>query len=242
MTIRNLIKKIPLAVPLVKRVRNTRTALADWANRRKSKNHNGEVFGDIYASKKWMVEGDSVSGDGSTLSATVAIRIGLPKVARKLGIHSIVDAPCGDFLWMSQIVGCFEKYTGVDIVPDIVAKNSQRFSNDRVSFLLADITADPLPKADAVLCRDCFIHLPQAQIWKALRNFKRAGYRYVLLTQNDPTTEYREIVTGDCRAINWRLSPFSFPEPVETILENTGEGRRVAVWETSTLPLNHLEA
>jgi len=237
MTIRNLIKRIPLAVILVKRFRNARAAATDRAKRRKSGNYNAEVFGDIYANKKWMVAGDSVSGDGSTLSGTVAIRGALPKVARRLGIRSIVDAPCGDFRWMSEIVDCFEGYTGIDIVPELVAENSRRFASDRVSFALADLTVDPLPAADVVLCRDCFIHLPAAQIWSALRNFKKAGYRYAMLTQNDLATEYREIVTGDCRPINWRLPPFSFPKPVETIPENMGDGRLVAVWEMSSLPL-----
>ncbi len=237
MSIRETIKSIPLAAPLVNRYRDVRAAYTDWKRRRASKDYCGKVFEDFYVNKKWVVQGDSVSGDGSTISATVGIRLRLPDLARQLGIRSLVDAPCGDFLWMREICGGFERYVGIDIVPELVAVNNRLFASDRVSFVVADITADPLPPGDAVLCRDCFIHLSTALIWKALRNFKKAGYRYVMLTQNDPVKEYREIVTGGCRAINWRLPPFSFPRPIETILENTGDGRLVAIWESSSLPI-----
>jgi len=235
MTLRDSIKANPLAAPLVERWRDLRAALTDWNRRRVSENYCGDIFEDFYVNKRWMVDGDSVSGDGSTLSSTIEIRRRLPLLANQLNIKSLVDAPCGDFLWMREIVGCFEKYVGIDIVPKLVASNNQQFANNRIGFLVADITKDPLPAGDAVLCRDCFIHLSTALIWEALRNFRKAGFRYIMLTQNDPVTEYREIVTGGCRAINWRLPPFSFPRPVDSIVENTGNGRLIAIWEASTL-------
>jgi len=237
MTFRNILKSIPFAVLLVKLGRRVRIAAIDRFKGRFSKSYVGNVFEEIYVMKRWMVAGDSVSGDGSTIPATLGIRSCLPEVSRQLGIKALVDAPCGDFGWMREIVSCFDRYVGVDIVAELVTNNNRRFASDRVTFVLADITLDPLPAGDAVLCRDCFLNLPRALILKALRNFKKTGYRYIMLTHNEPVGKYVEIITGGCRAINWRLPPFKFPEPLETIPENTGDGRMIAIWETSSLDI-----
>jgi hypothetical protein len=71
----------------------------------------------------------------------------------------------------------------------------------------------------------------------ALKNFKKSGYKYIILTNDENVDGYREIVTGDWRPINWRIMPFHFPEPVAVIEENQGRGRQLAVWESASLPL-----
>ena len=43
----------------------------------------------------------------------------------------------------------------------------------RPQLLLADITRDPLPRADAILCRDCLVHLSFANIAAAVDQFQR---------------------------------------------------------------------
>jgi hypothetical protein len=237
MSFRSTIKKIPYSVALVRKARRAYASSADWLLRRTSKNYCGEVFQKIFTTGKWLGAGDSVSGVGSTLAATVGIRRELPNLVNRLGIRSLVDAPCGDFMWMSEIVGCFESYTGIDVVPELVARNQAKFARPGVRFLLGDITAGDLPAADAVLCRDCFIHLSTPLVWAALPNFRRAGYRYLLLTHDQPVSENREIVTGGWRAINWHLPPFCFPAPIDSIAESTGEDRLIAVWKTERLAL-----
>ena len=158
-------------------------------------------------------------------------------MARRLGVRTLVDAPCGDFVWMRELAPGFESYVGVDVVPELIAANNRQFAGPRIRFATGDITVDEFPRADAVLCRDCLIHLSTPLVWAALRNFKRTGYKYLFLTHDDRPIKYREIVTGDWRPINWRLPPFGFPRPVETIVENTGDARHLAVWELGTLPL-----
>jgi hypothetical protein len=72
----------------------------------------------------------------------------------------LLDAPCGDASWIKSCpIGV--SYTGVDIVPSLIAANVMQTQRGEFSsrFLTADITKDALPRADAIRCRDCFVHL-----------------------------------------------------------------------------------
>jgi len=81
------------------------------------------------------------------------------------------------------------------------------------------------------------IHLPFPLIRAALRNFKTTGYKYVLLTHHESVTkeDHREIVTGDCRSVNWLIAPFEFPPPIAKIDEIPELGRYLAVWRLDDL-------
>ena len=61
-----------------------------------SSNYMESTFSQIYEKKSWG-DGESVSGPGSDLDQTAAIREALPKLLREIGARSMVDAPCGDF-------------------------------------------------------------------------------------------------------------------------------------------------
>jgi hypothetical protein len=43
-----------------------------------------------------------------------------------------------------------------------------------------DLVRDPLPRADAVLCRDCLIHLSLEEGRRAPENIRRSGAAYLL--------------------------------------------------------------
>ena len=111
---------------------------------------------DVYKrqEKEWDT-GETVSGPGSTISYTEDLREALPLLLQKLQVRSLLDAPCGDYNWMSQTKMKGIEYTGGDVVPELIEKNSIKYPG--VHFIVADITRDSLPKTDAVLCRDCFI-------------------------------------------------------------------------------------
>src|SRR5688500_8680654 len=69
-----------------------------------------EIFEQIYVSNAWG-SSESLSGVGSELESTRAIREELPRLWLQYGTHSLVDAPCGDFHWMKEIVHCLDEYT-----------------------------------------------------------------------------------------------------------------------------------
>ena len=125
----------------------------------------------------------------------------------------------------------------LSFVPDLIAANTARFAADRVSFACADIAADPLPSADLVLCRDCFIYLPTRLIVSALRNFRATGARYLLLTNSATGEPYRDIPVGSFRPIDFRRPPFMFPEPLLTLSENSDGSRALCLWNLQELPI-----
>lgn len=205
------------------RLWHLRDRLADRVRPR----HRIEVFARIYEQNLWG-EPDSRSGVGSTSDATRNISRELPDLWTQYGIRSLVDAPCGDGNWMSQIAPALDNYLGVDIVPQLIEDNQRRYPTLR--FRCADLTHDPLPRADAIHCRDCFQHLPTRLIRAALANFEASGARWLLLTTNADVTTYHDVVIGGFRPINFLEPPFNFPQSVAEIAENEF-GRALALWD-----------
>jgi hypothetical protein len=196
--------------------------------------HRRNIFERIYDQNLWG-DPESTSGGGSGTAATDAIRRELPIVFEQYGITSLLDAPCGDFHWMKHVAGSLECYTGVDIVRDLVERNQRLYGTDRVRFACADIVVDPLPAADAVLCRDCFIHLPTRLIRGALANFRASGIRYLLLTNDRDIERYHDIPIGSFRRVNFARPPFSFPPPLHVVNETRGGDRQLCLWTLESL-------
>jgi hypothetical protein len=196
--------------------------------------HCRHIFERIYDKNLWG-DPESASGAGSGTAATDAIRRELPAAFARYGIRSLLDAPCGDFHWMKHVAGSLERYVGVDIVRDLVDRNERLYATDRVRFLCADIVADRLPSADAVLCRDCFIHLPTHLIRGALANFCASGIRYLLLTNDRDVESYHDIPIGSFRRVNFERSPFSFPPPLDAVNETRNGDRQLCLWELAAL-------
>lgn len=187
-----------------------------------------KVFRSIYQKNKWG-SSESVSGPGSTLAYTETLRKELPALFNKLGVKRVLDAPCGDCHWISSIPLDGIGYTGADIVPELVEQNRKLYTGK--DFIMANLITDPLPTADLVLCRDCFIHLPNKDVLAVIRNFKRSGIRY-LLASTYPVARNTEILTGHFRPVNLELPPFNLPKPMELIKDHPDgeEPRYLGLW------------
>jgi SAM-dependent methyltransferase len=200
------------------------------------KAHRQAVFRRIHDRNLWG-DPESVSGTGSGSAATSSIRRELPGLFQRYGVRSVLDAPCGDFNWMKEVAEALDRYVGVDIVPDLIERNAINHGAETVSFICADIAVDPLPMADLVLCRDCFIHLPTRMIRSALRNFRATGSRYLLLTSDGQAEPYRDIPIGSFRPVNFTQAPFSFPTPLCTLSEQETGNHQLCLWELRSLPV-----
>jgi hypothetical protein len=167
---------------------------------------------------------ESVSGLGSEIDATATLRAELPALLRRLEVASLLDAPCGDAGWIAS-TDLGVSVTGIDIVPDLIERLRGRTARGEISgdYHLADITADPLPHCDAVLCRDCLVHLSFGNIERALDNFRRSGAAWLITTTFPEWQENRDCEDGDWRALNFERAPFSWGPPVELINENCME-------------------
>jgi hypothetical protein len=185
----------------------------------------------------------SVSGLGSEDPATAAIRDALPALLHRLGARSLLDAPCGDAGWIGRVTLDLD-YTGIDIVPSLIAANNERAARGELAgrFLVADITRDALPPADIILCRDCLVHLGFDNIARAIKNFRASGARFLLVTTFLEWDGNRDCDDGDWRALNMEKAPFNWPEPRELINERCEEGaggwrdKSLGLWRLDELP------
>lgn len=176
---------------------------------------------------------ETVCGAGSTLRHTEGIRAQLPALLRRLGVRTLLDAPCGDFNWLAETDLSDLRYIGIDASRENLAVAAKRDSapgwaprSKRLA--LGDLVTDAMPGADLLLCRDFLQHLPNAEARKVLDNFVAAGIGWLLATSHlNPANE--EISrAGDFRPLNLCAPPFALPPPVETIAD--GEGRVLALW------------
>lgn len=199
-----------------------------------------EIFTDIYTAKGFGGV-ESVSGPGSDLASTHTLRVELDLLLREYQVLTLSDAPCGDYNWMQHVGYGIGWYSGYDIVGKLIEDNNRLYANDRVSFWYADVTKDILPKADLILCRDCFVHLPFKEILKAVKLFKASGSKYLLTTTFVDRDHNVEISAGQWRTVNMTRWPLFFPEPLavlnEQCPENGGEYRdkSLGLWELDSI-------
>lgn len=177
---------------------------------------NRDAFTKIYEAKLWS-SGETLSGSGSTVEWSGSLRKSLPQLLAEVEAKSLMDAGCGDFNWMKTVDLNTVNYIGVDVVEPLIRQNTELYGAPSRSFLLADITKDRLPPADLVLCRHCFIHLPNRQVLMAIRNFKAAGVKYLLATTFPGIVHNDDIWPGSFRPVNLEAAPFNFPKPLRTI-------------------------
>jgi hypothetical protein len=185
----------------------------------------------------------SASGLGSEMEATAALRAELPRLLMRLGAASLLDAPCGDAGWICSTDPTMP-VIGIDIVPALIERLKARAAAEdiRGEYRLADIVRDPLPRCDAVLCRDCLVHLSFANIARAIANFQRSGATWLIATTFPQRRINRDCEDGDWRALNFERAPFRWGSPVEIVNENCTEAgggwrdKSLGVWRIADIP------
>ena len=164
----------------------------------------------------------------------------MPALLRKLGVATLLDAPCGDAGWIASLDLREIQYIGVDIVPALIAENTDKHQTLGI-FVLADITGDPLPLADAILCRDCLVHLSFANIRRAVGNFRRSGAQWLIATTFPEWQCNSDCEDGDWQALDMTRLPFGWLPPHEMLNEGCEEAdggwrnKSLAVWDLQHL-------
>jgi hypothetical protein len=196
-------------------------------------------FRRIRETNLWGAEA-SISGLGSEMDATTVLRAELPRLLKKLGVASLLDAPCGDAGWINH-ADLDVRYTGVDIVPSLIEVLQARAAAGEMDgeYRLADITGDSLPRCDAILCRDALVHLSFANIERAVANFRASGATWLIATTFPDWQANQDCEDGDWRALNFEREPFKWGPPVELVNENCTEAgggwrdKSLGVWRLS---------
>lgn len=200
-----------------------------------------KTFEAIFRHNLWNCP-ESASGWGSTLKNTEAIRKDLPGLVKELAAKTFLDLACGDFNWMKEIDLEIDRYYGFDIVDSICEHNKHKYGRYNRIFRRRDLTKHRLPKVDIILCRDALVHLSFCDIGKAIKNIKKSGSRYLLVT-NYPKVEVNfKIYTGGWRPLNLQKPPFNWLEPISFIKDSEEEGlpdwgKDLGLWEVQKIML-----
>lgn len=200
------------------------------------------IFDYIFKNNVWGNK-DSKSGHASNLENTRSIRNFLPEFFEKYKIKSILDAPCGDMYWFSQMNLRKIKYYGYDIVDELIQINKEKFAkNKNYTFEKRDLISDKLPKVDLIFCRDLIIHFPISAVYDLINNFVKTKSKYLMITQHILTSNLYQINTeiefGKFAFRSLVEPPFNFPNPKILIPEDWADKnvmRCMALYELKTL-------
>jgi hypothetical protein len=106
---------------------------------------------------------------------------------------------------------------------------------------VANVTRDLLPKADAILCRDCLVHLPVKDVLAAVELFKQSGSTYLIATTFPKKKENVEPGIAGWWPLNMTLEPYKFPPPIRYLAErdpdpnDTMNDKSLGVWRLADL-------
>ncbi len=171
-----------------------------------------EIFSEIHKNNLWN-SSESVSGAGSEIAYTEALRKWLIAKIQQLRVKDFVDAPCGDYNWMKLVTPNVDiNYIGLDIVDSLISKNKSEYGSSNVDFRVANICEDVLPACDIIMVRDFLFHLSYSGINNFLSNLARTDYKYLLTTTHKVEHDFKnsDIATGNFRNIDIFSEPFNF--------------------------------
>ena len=129
----------------------------------------------------------------------------------------VCDLGCGDFNIGNKLVQHTKTYVAVDIVPDLIAYNKDKFKVDHLEFQCLDIAVDTLPTGDCALVRQVLQHLSNTEIRQIL--CKLSQYKYIILTEHLPEGNFlpnKDIISGQGirlkkqSGLNLLAAPFNF--------------------------------
>ena len=199
-------------------------------------------FAKIHEMNLWGAEA-SRSGLGSEPASVKALAAVLPSLCKKLEVRTLVDAPCGDGNWIASLPLGHERYIGLDIVPSVISDLSRRFAKEPSrEYRVTDLTAQPPPEADLLLCRDCLVHLSFENIARVITGFQSSRSKWLLTTHFTEQKRNSDITDGDWRPLNFCKAPFRWPTPDLIINEDCVEAegsyrdKSMALWKLSALP------
>lgn len=147
----------------------------------------------------------------------------------------VCDLGCGDFNVGKELVQHTKAYVAVDIVPDLIAYNKEKFKADHLEFHCLDLALDHLPSGDCALLRQVLQHLSNAEIQSILK--KLSAFKYAIITEHLPEGAFvpnKDIISGQGirlkkqSGLNILVAPFNFKVEAEkhllsVVLEN-GKG------------------
>jgi SAM-dependent methyltransferase len=169
-----------------------------------------QVFQTIYRERQW----GRGSGPGSAPSNTIEYRAFVERFIEANGIKTVTDLGCGDWQFSYLIDWSRIEYLGLDVVPEVIAENSRRFSVPNIRFEEFN-NINALSVGDLLIAKEVLQHLPTQLIIEYL-SVIRQKYRFALLTNSTEPKALanRDIAIGGFRPLRLQDVPFNVPGAV----------------------------
>jgi hypothetical protein len=200
-----------------------------------------EVFSAIYAGNVWGGEpGEFYSGGGSesVLSDPYSELINdfLAHLDLDLRSVTVVDLGCGDFRVGGRLNAPGIRYLGIDVVPELVDRNTRLFETESVGFVCLDIVEDALPAGEVCLVRQVLQHLSNSDIASVLPRLEQ--YDHVFVTEHLPSDERdvlpnRDKPTGHATRLNLNSGvyldkpPFGLTDVRTVLVQSVEDGGKL---------------
>ncbi|KAG1678404.1 hypothetical protein FOA52_015171 [Chlamydomonas sp. UWO 241] len=188
-----------------------------------------EVFTRIYTRGVWEHVAKNCgggSGPGSCPRVTVGVRAIMSHLIETHRLASILDAPCGSFVWARLLLSeTFPemKYTGVDVACNVIDRrqsDEELMAKPNWQFHCVDISHQQLPPADMVFSRDAMQHLPIKMVLGFLNQVKVSGARWLAIGSYPCASGNKDIRIGDYYPIDLVSPPFNLTGVVQVFSEN----------------------
>jgi SAM-dependent methyltransferase len=190
-----------------------------------------QAFTKIYENNHWGQE--HKNGPGSTFEATYIIRHTLAEIISKYKIKSIVDAGCGLYSWIDDLIKNDMEYIGLDIVKNQIDDNNRLpVGGKNLKFINCDVSTNyPLEAnfKDLIFCKHLTQHLTETTTRKLLDNFRKSGCKYLLISNYDidfncESVEWSSkgcprLDEGACRPQNLLMHPYNLSNVLESYPE-----------------------
>lgn len=174
----------------------------------------------VYEMKLWGDNNtDFYSGEGSHNPELVNpyIEVLVSFLMKFKNPLTVCDLGCGDFNIGKHLVKHTKKYIAVDIVPELIARNKEKFKEENLEFHTLDIAVDTLPAGDCAIIRQVLQHLSNAEVNSIVK--KLTDFKYVIITEHLPKGSFvsnKDIISGQGirlkkhSGVNLLAAPFNF--------------------------------
>lgn len=148
-----------------------------------------DIFSTIYKENIWGgKKSELYSCEGTYDEETIEYIDKLVTFLKDNNIRSIAEVGCGDFIMkkaMAQVPDV--KYTGMDVVAELIIYHKEKHETDRTKFQLSDAIEGPLVPADLLSIRQVLQHLENVAISKVLGEI--GVYKFSFISEHIPITE-----------------------------------------------------
>ena len=191
---------------------------------------------------------------GSSIAYAMGAKRVVMQVIRDYDITSIIDAPCGAFVWQAPMVQSITRvypigfrYLGVDVASTVIAANRVKYKSlePTVSFETVNLVEEALPSGyELILSRDALQHNSLSDVRRILQKFANSDAKY-LLVGSYPTAVPNwqmgaspmqkvgtnvDITTGEYMRINLEAPPFNLV-PKAKFAEKTPDEKWLLLYE-----------